>query len=271
MSTLLNQLLSIARLGFRIFPCWSLNPEMKLCTCGSTTCRNIAKHPATLNGCHDATTDEARIRRWVSESNGRYNWAIATGNDFGVLDIDPRHGGNESWLRLLLDCTDISLETPLVRTGSKGRHYYYRLPAGVSIGNRTGFRPGLDWKVNGGYVLIPPSLHPCGQRYEWETPITTPMALAPECLLETLRKPKAIQCDVSLVHSPKSEKLFHHVIPAEPAFVVEKGIVTTVTMGGVGDPDDFVVCSHRLSTPAGTLAILMSERTNCGKNFPRYS
>ena len=95
---LLDQLLYLAERKYRVFPCWSFANGG--CACGNAQCGNIAKHPATRHGCKDATTDEAQIRRWVSESNGRYNWAIATGNGFGVLDIDPKNDGDDSWLRL---------------------------------------------------------------------------------------------------------------------------------------------------------------------------
>ncbi len=236
MDSFLSNLLCLAKLGFRIFPCHGFDAEKQQCTCRAENCGSAGKHPRFKGWKELATTDPEQIRRWVTESNGRHNWAIATGNGVGVLDIDPRHDGEKSWGELFVECQIIE-QTLEVRTGSDGRHMYFKMPAHATNVNRTGFRQGLDWRGDGGYVLIPPSLHQCGQRYEWETPIDTPLALAPECLLEELRKPRYPRPSaVSLNLLPKTDKLFDRVVSGEPDRIVKKnGIVTMVTVGGVED------------------------------------
>ena len=69
---LLDQLFYLAERKYRVFPCWSFANGG--CTCSNAQCNNIAKHPATRHGCKDATTDEAQIRRWVTE----YPTAVTT-------------------------------------------------------------------------------------------------------------------------------------------------------------------------------------------------
>jgi hypothetical protein len=238
MNTLHNQLLSLANLRFRIFPCYGFDAEKQQCTCGDANCGSAGKHPRFRGWQELATNDPEQICRWLTESNGRYNWAIATGNGFGVLDVDPKNGGDKSWGELFVECRliDQTLET---LTGSRGRHIYFRMPDDVCLGNRTGFRPGLDWRGDGGYVLIPPSLHRCGQRYEWATPIETPLALAPACLLEALRKPRSMRpLSVSMNHLSTNGKLFEHVVSDEPDRIIPtNGIVTMVTVGSVEDLD----------------------------------
>src|SRR5207247_1037904 len=71
------------------------------CTCGWQDCGSPGKHPRTPNGVYDATTDPAVIIRWW----GRWpnaNVGVATGAASGVivLDVDPRHGGDDSLVDL---------------------------------------------------------------------------------------------------------------------------------------------------------------------------
>ncbi|MDT7944577.1 MAG: bifunctional DNA primase/polymerase [Dehalococcoidia bacterium] len=129
--------------------------------------RPCGKEPLTAHGFRDATTDPEAIaewwRRWPEA-----NVAIATGSPSGVvvLDVDPRNGGDES-LRDLEARHGPLPDTPSVITGGGGQHYYFALPPGATIRTRK-VAPGLDLKGAGGYVVAPPSVHPSGQRYEWE-------------------------------------------------------------------------------------------------------
>ncbi len=53
------------------------------------------------------------------------------------------------------------------RSGSDGAHFLFK-PAERHAPIRRGFRPGLDWLVGSGcYIVVAPSLHACGGRYEW--------------------------------------------------------------------------------------------------------
>ena len=56
------------------------------------------KLPATAHGVHDATTDEATIRKWFTDRED-LNIGIAAGSRSGlvVFDIDPRNGGDDSF------------------------------------------------------------------------------------------------------------------------------------------------------------------------------
>src|SRR5207244_3115082 len=54
-------------------------------------------------------------------------------------------------------------------TGSGGEHIYFWHQPGM--GNSVGrVGQGLDVRGDGGYVLVPPSLHRSGCHYEWVTP-----------------------------------------------------------------------------------------------------
>lgn len=108
------------------------------------------------------------IRGWF-KSWPDANVAVVTGaiSNLVVLDIDPRHGGEAS-LQLLEDDTGPIPSTLEAITGAGGRHLYFAHP-GRPVRNRAGLRPGIDLRGDGGLVLAPPSLHPCGRRYAWAT------------------------------------------------------------------------------------------------------
>lgn len=54
------------------------------------------------------------------------------------------------------------------RSGSGGYHLFYQYPTSrQSISNRVGIFKGADLRADGGFIVLPPTMHPCGNRYEW--------------------------------------------------------------------------------------------------------
>lgn len=164
MSELLNAALSYSKRGWKVFPVYF--PSNGGCSCGYK-CSSPGKHPITARGVLDASGDEFQIRKWWNE-NPEANIGIATGNGLVVLDIDPKHGGQDS-----ADTIGKLPETPSVITGSKGTHVYFS----GSAKNAVGVMPGIDIRGDGGYVVAPPSRHISGETYEWDS-ITESQALA---------------------------------------------------------------------------------------------
>jgi hypothetical protein len=136
------------------------------------------------NGVHGATTDETTIRDWWAQADIA-NVGVATGDGLLVLDIDTKNNGMKTLADLEAHHGPMP-KTPTVKTGSDGRHFYFRHPAGEKIGNRASMAPGLDVRGENGYVVAPPSLHACGQRYEWIVSPDTPLAEPPPWLLSML-------------------------------------------------------------------------------------
>jgi hypothetical protein len=69
----------------------------------------------------------------------------------------------------------------------RGRHTYWRTPLGP-LGNTTGAHglgPGVDTRGVGGYVVLPPSIHPSGFAYAW-APGLSPWDLEPAPLPDAL-------------------------------------------------------------------------------------
>lgn len=49
--------------------------------------------------------------------------------------------------------------------------------------------PGVDTRGDGGYVLTPPSIHPCGRRYCWSVDNANVFAAAPAWILSKVTTP----------------------------------------------------------------------------------
>ena len=124
------------------------------------------KKPLTKNGLKDATKDEARIRTWWTEFSDA-NIGIPTGSasGFDVLDIDPRHGGNDSLDDLEAEFGKLP-ETVEQLTGGGGQHILFKHRE--DIRNKANLQPGLDVRGEGGYIVVAPSLHESGNSYHWD-------------------------------------------------------------------------------------------------------
>jgi hypothetical protein len=127
------------------------------------------------------------FKRWPEA-----NIAVVTGVVSGlvVLDLDPRHGAQESLAALLGERGSLS-ETVEARTGGGGRHLYFAHP-GEMVRNRVGIAPGIDLRGDGGYVVAPPSMHACGEPYRWtRAPEVFRVAPLPTWLLEAASDERA--------------------------------------------------------------------------------
>lgn len=155
-----------AHRGWAVFPCHTPARTPAGCSCGAAECGSPAKHPRVAGGLKSATTDNGQIEGWWARWPNA-NVAIRTGEVSGlvVVDIDPDHGGDASLDRLVEEHGSPPVGR-VVRTGSGGRHLYFRHPGGVvrnDAGRRLG--PGLDIRGDGGYVIAPPSRHASGGHY----------------------------------------------------------------------------------------------------------
>jgi hypothetical protein len=125
------------------------------------------KNPATKHGFKDATLDEQQIIQWWTKWPNA-NIGIPTGIHFWVFDIDPRHGGDFS-LQVLVHRYGALADTIQQLTGGGGRQYLYQMPDQQKLTCHTGLWPGIDIKGQGGYIVVPPSIHPSGKAYQWDT------------------------------------------------------------------------------------------------------
>jgi putative DNA primase/helicase len=153
--------------GWPVLPLHSASGSQ--CSCGDPSCRSAGKHPRTLHGIKDASTDPEQIRDWWKQWP-EANIGIATGARSGlvVFDIDPRNGGRESYDKLQQEFLDALKVISKVRTGSEGFHLYFTFSG--PLPSRANVRPGIDVKADGGYVVAPPSVHASNYKYRFTSP-----------------------------------------------------------------------------------------------------
>lgn len=124
---------------------------------------------------------EVWYRRWPAANVGVVTGAIS---GLVVLDVDAAHGGEQSLARLEGSIGSLPL-TVQACTGGGGHHHYFAHP-GITVRNRVGVLPGIDLRGDGGCVVAPPSIHPCGRPYEWvrgRSPDELALARLPEGLV----------------------------------------------------------------------------------------
>lgn len=137
-----------ARRGWAVFP---LRPR--------------TKEPFAKLGVYHATTDPTQVAAWWRQ------WPVANiglhCGAAGVLALDLDQYKETYQGDKLLTPDDEQTITSL--TGSGGTHLLYGMPTAAHYGNATGSLPsGIDIRGYGGYIVLPPSVHPNGNRYQWE-------------------------------------------------------------------------------------------------------
>ncbi len=137
-----------ARHGWQVFP---LRPH--------------TKEPFFGVGVYNATADTDQIidwwARWPQANVGLH----CGGSGLLALDLDTYKDtfGGDGFI------SRSEQETVTSLTGSGGTHLIYAMPAERKFTNATGnMPPGIDVRGQGGYIVLPPSIHPNGRQYQWE-------------------------------------------------------------------------------------------------------
>jgi hypothetical protein len=169
---MLRTALALARHSLHVFPCLPRD-----------------KRPACPNGVKDASADVEVIQRWW-HTRPDCNVAVATGTISGVFAVDIDGMDGELELRRLESEYGALPATVEVITGN-GRHLYFKMP-GVPVRNSAGrIAAGIDVRGDGGYVVVPPSVHPGGRQYHWSVDSAGSFAAPPDWLLARIGKPSA--------------------------------------------------------------------------------
>lgn len=155
----LDWALRYAEKGYPIFPVHSVRDGK--CSCGNLLCGSVGKHPRTSDGFKAATTDEAAIRKWWAIWPDA-NIGLPTGHLSGLVVVDA---DGEEGIELVQE--RLRPNTITVRTG-KGIHYIYKAPE-CELKSKTRLWNEVDLRADGGYVVVPPSIHSSGRQYEWIT------------------------------------------------------------------------------------------------------
>jgi hypothetical protein len=182
-----------------VFPLWwpVTHNGQTVCACGRLCGKQAAKHPHNRlapHGCHSATLERDTVKRWFERAAPDANLGVCT-DRLIVIDIDPRHDGDESLRALEREHGDLPL-TWRALTGGGGEHVIFACPNGIAIANVVAANmqspplgPGVDIRARGGYIVAPPSRHISGGVYAWSVdhhPRDVPLAPAPDWLVERL-------------------------------------------------------------------------------------
>jgi len=182
-------------------------------------------------GFYDATTDKAAIRdAWGKHPDS--NIGLRCGA-IVLLDIDGPDG--RASLAALEKQHGALPPTRRARSGRAdgGAHFYF-VAGRLRIPSRAGMLgPGLDVKAQGGYAVLPPSIHPDTKRpYVWENDLQpapipawlaalmmrdeNPQGLTAEPVAENAENSEAIGSAVSAISVTDIDSLIQSTLPKKP-------------------------------------------------------
>jgi hypothetical protein len=174
----LEQVMRLAQRGCRLFP---LSPNSKVPMKG-------------FEWKELATNDEAQVLMWFNNFP-ECNWAVATGSESKVFVLDVDGGEGRKSLDLLADQGHVMPPTLITETGKPlSYHCWFAYPndGNTVLNSASKLAPSLDIRGQGGYVVVPPSIHPNGTFYVFSDE-TIKIAAAPEWLLDLIAQTVAQQ------------------------------------------------------------------------------
>ena len=156
-----------------------------------------------------------QITKWFSDFPNA-NVGVVTGSISGIVVVDVEAGGK----------TENLPPSVISKTGGGGWHFFYKHP-GINVKNSVRVCDKTDIRGDGGFVVMPPSIHKSGKRYEWAMPPdTADFTELPQWVLEKSKTDEGNQTDwKNLLGSKISEgarnatstqlagKLFYHLPP----------------------------------------------------------
>ena len=157
-------------LGWSVIPAHF--PGKYGCSCGRSECKWPGKHPRLhWKKYTQQRATEQEVTEWFSDSYYGSNIGVVTGvvSNLVVVDVD----GNDDVTRRRVKSLHLG-QTLTSRTGRGGTHYFYHCEEFVK--SRGAMLEHVDLKAEGGFVVLPPSLHASGHRYRWLSK-TRPVAL----------------------------------------------------------------------------------------------
>lgn len=232
-------------------------------------CRTPGKHPRLSDWETEASNDPAKIRQWFTRWP-QLNLGIAAGRSgLLVLDADA-YKENYAGADLL---TQDDQQTATMITGNRGQHLYYQMPEGAQYGNEVGELPqGIDIRGHGGMVVVEPSIHPNGNRYEWEDGYSLaecPPILLPAALVAILNDAQAkIKAHAVTFSTPSTEPpqlgqwrlsrttidLIFNPLPAGRRSESDMSVATALVYAGATNDQILAVFEHLPIGTAGKFA-----------------
>lgn len=231
----LQAVCSLIDYGFYVYPCYAISPFGCSCKLKHKDKKEWGKHP-TGHSSHKIASCDSRVKMWWVENpydnvaiNPQFSGCV-------VIDVDPRSGGHDSWIKFLEDFQIDIPNTVQTLTGvytlpdgstMRGFHLWFRVSEDKSFVqnlNHLGYE-GIDIKYNGG-VMAPPSNHSSGVSYEWaegKSPLEIEIAELPtELELKIARKHKRLI---------PTDQFVGYALPSSPKESIEELLSTPLYEG----------------------------------------
>lgn len=176
------------------------------CSCRwGRNCAAIGKHPAIPFKDLDFSKKSTykKIRYHWAERDNRFNIGLLT-NDFAVIDVDFRHGGQYS----LGFLEEIYGEFPKNLRGKTGNGFHIYTTSLMASHIKLLDYSGIDVRSKGGYVVAPVSQHHSGRYYEWQS-LSVPEPLPDAFLNDVQKKPAKVS-----VKANKNKETDHKLLNA---------------------------------------------------------
>lgn len=127
---------------------------------------------------------KAMVESWFVNLTGA-GVGVVTGRISNMVVLDVEH-----------DCPypieDLLRKYPtqmVAKSGGGGYHLFYQYPVNQTrVSNRVRLFEGADLRADGGFIVLPPTMHPSGNRYEWVK--RGPLGAFPVALLELQAQPR---------------------------------------------------------------------------------
>lgn len=127
--------------------------------------------------------DKTEVIGWW-DKNPNANIAVVTGEISGVVVVDI---DDPAFKNAMLDNIEKMAEPPIATTPRGGRHQWFLRPS-HEIRNATNILPKVDFRGDGGYVLVPPSSNGNGKSYVWSKSIfDTDMTVLPSEVIKLIK------------------------------------------------------------------------------------
>lgn len=218
------------------------------------------KTPLTAHGLKDATNKIDVIKQWWSKTPTANIGLNCGKSGLVVVDLDKRgeYDGCAEWAELSKQFGPVSTSTSL--TGGGGRHLLFKSPEGAAIKNSAGkLAHAIDIRAEGGYIVLPPSIHPSGNPYQWADSNTDIIPL-PDAVIKILtREPDPWQIFT----------LRDAFAPRPPLEWIVDGVIQagslTIWYGAPGSLKSMLLADMALSVAAGKVWLNRANDINSGK------
>lgn len=206
---MVDHALAYAGLGWHVFPCYPMRGG--ICGCGRPQCTSPGKHPATVNGLTDASTNPDAIRDMWAQIPDASIGVVMEPSGLCALDLDDyKEESDLARLAVLEQQLGPLPSTVTQRSGSgRGFHAVFKSP-GFPVRGVIG---GIVVRAKA-YIIASPSNHASGGSYAWQEglgPTEIEIAEFPAAWKAALERTK----DLGSAGVPAEEPDWLASIPAE--------------------------------------------------------